>query len=160
MRAFTLLFVITTASFALSPAEEAKVREVARDYIKDHLKAPATALFSKETICTSLGKPDVEEAKGTGPTPECRPQTAQKVGDGADSVIYRAAVDSQNSFGALIRTKFQLHIFFAKDKWSVFDSAEYVKSSKQTCLDLNEAARILKDGRPIRDCNAEFPNAK
>jgi hypothetical protein len=154
-------FVSVIPGLALSSTEEAKVKDVAREYIKDHLKAPATAIFSKETVCAPLGKPDVEEAKGTGPTPDCKPQTAAKVGDGADSVIYRGSVDSQNSYGALIRTKFQLHIFFAKDKWTVFDSADYVRSAKQTCIDINQAARTLQDGRfQIRDCDAEFPNAK
>ena len=108
MRALVLLLVLGTLSFALSPAEEAKVKQVAREYIKDHLKAPATAIFSKETVCAALGEPDFEEAKGTGPTPECKPQKAAKVGTSADAVVYRASVDSQNSYGALLRTKFQI----------------------------------------------------
>jgi hypothetical protein len=151
--------VLRLSAFALTPVDEAKVKKVAREYIKDHLKAPATAIFSKESVCAPLGKPDFEEAKGTGPTPPCKPQTALKVGDGADAVIYRGSVDSQNSFGALIRSKFQLDIFVVNGKWIVHDSAESVKLLRDGCVQLNEVKR--HSGQPAdRDCDAEFPNAK
>lgn len=146
-------------ALALSPAEESKVKDVAHEFIKDHLKAPATAIFSKESICAPA-KGDFDEAKGTGPTPECKSQTSEKVGDGPDSVVYRGSVDAQNSYAALIRTKFQLRIFFSKEKWTVMDEAVSVKLMKDVCLDLNNAIRTLHTGKPIRDCEAEFPNAK
>jgi hypothetical protein len=159
MRKLALLLALNAASFALSPSEEAKVKALAREYIKDHLKAPATAIFSKESVCAPLAKVDFEEAKGTGPTPECKPQTAAKVGDGPASVVYRASVDAQNSYGALLRTKFQLQIYFVDGKWTIRDSAESVKLLRDSCIALN-AMKAQLGQRPTRDCDAEFPSAK
>lgn len=155
-----LILFVTLPAFALSPAEESKVKEVAREYIADQLLAPATAVFVKETICAPTGKADFEEAKGTGPTPECKPQPADKVGDGPASIVYRASVDAQNANGVPIRSKFQLQIFFVKGKWTVRDSAAAVRLMRDACLDLNAASERIRDGRPIRDCDAEFPNAR
>ena len=161
MRALVLLLGLNAASYALSPAEVTKAKEVAREYVKDHLKAPATAVFSKETLCASLGKPDFEEAKGTGPTPECTTTlTATKIGNGAINVVYRGSVDSQNSYGALIRTKFQLDVFFKDGKVSIHDSADSIRLLKTTCLQTNETTRELNLKRPTMDCDAEYPSVK
>jgi len=157
MRALVLVLTLNAAAFALTPAEEAKAKEVAREYIKDHLKAPATAIFSKETLCAPLGKPDSDEANG-GPTPECKPQTADQVGDAADAVIYRASVDAQNSYGALLRTRYQLMVYVSKGKWGVIDSAEVVNALREGCKALNESARLT--GKPRQNCDAQYPGMK
>ena len=159
MRVLVLLLGLHAAAFALSPEEGAKVKEAAREYIKDHLKAPATAVFSKETLCATSGAADFEEAKGTGPTPECKPQTASALSEKDAAVVYRGSVDAQNSFGALIRTKFQLQISSKGGKIQIFDPAEGVKLLKDSCETSNEAKKALGQ-RPSRDCSAEFPNAK
>ena len=153
MRTLILLLGLNAASFALSPGEEAKVKDIARDYIKDHVKALSTAVFSRESVCAPLGKADAAEANGTGPTPECKPQLADKVGDGAEHVVYRSSVDSPNSYGAIIRTKFQLGVYFTKEKWLVIDAANIARELKTSCIELRKAG-----GR--RDCNAEFPSVK
>ena len=149
---------IAGVCFGLTPEEEAKAKDVAREYVKDHLKAPATAIFSKETLCAPLGKPDADEANG-GPTPECKPQAADRVADGTSSVIYRASVDAQNSYGALLRTRYQVMVYFAKGKWSVIDSQEVITTLREGCKSINQSARLLRNARP-RDCEAEYPGMK
>src|SRR5260370_32968119 len=88
------LAVRTIPAVALTPAEEAKAIQAAREFIKDRLKAPATAQFSKETICAGACAADFEDIKGTGSTPECHPT---QVEDGKLNAIYRGSVDSQDS---------------------------------------------------------------
>lgn len=151
------LFVFTSILFALSPDQEAKVKELAREFIKDHLKAPATAVFSRETICT-VAKGGFEEANGTGPTPACLPPKFQELDD-THPVVYRSNVDAQNSFGALLRSKFQLRVYTTKGQWKILDEADLVNTLKSSCIELNKAHRTLGNGA-IRDCDAEFPNGK
>ncbi len=158
MKVLILLFVLTAVSFALSQAEEAKAKDAAREYIKDHLKAPATAIFSKETVC-ARAETDFEEASGLAPTPECIPPPFEKVGDGKESVVYRGSVDSQNSYGALLRTKFQLYVFFS-GKWTVIDLADSVRELHAGCIAQNRANRALGRREKIRDCDAEYPSAR
>lgn len=157
MRAISVLLLLSAAVFALSPAEEAKIKDGAREFIKDRLKAPATAQFSKETICTSLGKPDFEEAKGTGPTPECT--VPAKLNMTKDNLVYRVAVDSQNSYGALIRTKFQIDVFLENGKISFHDAMDSVRVLRGACDDHNETMKALHQ-KQDRNCDAEFPALK
>ena len=45
MKVTVLLFALNAASFALSPAEEAKAKEAAREYIKGSLEGPSNCKF-------------------------------------------------------------------------------------------------------------------
>jgi len=129
--------------------------QAAREYIKDHLKAPATAIFSKESICARLGKVDFDEAAGLVPTPECTASTTEVIPD-KNSVIYRASVDAQNSYGALIRTKYIILAGRNDKKLDLFDAFELVKELWLDCKALNDSSRRLGTGQ-IHDCDAECP---
>ena len=79
---------LAAASMQAQILDEAKA--LAREYIKDHLKAPATAVFSSETVCAIAN--------------ECK----------EGWYFYRANVDAQNAFGALLRTPFVVEVFTDK----------------------------------------------
>src|SRR5579872_2523611 len=114
-----------------TPEEKVKVdaASFAREHIRLRINAPPlkdaadwsrrAAVFSNETLCTVVGPPDFDEAKGTGSTPPCT--APSKIGDGTnkDSIVYRGTVEYRDPSGALIRTKYQLHVFFKDGKWSV-----------------------------------------
>lgn len=158
MKAIAVLLICVGSLSALSPAEEAKATDAAREFIKDRLKAPATAIFSKETIC-ARSETDFEEARGLAPAHECVAPPFENIGDGKESVVYRGSVDSQNSYGALLRTRFQLQIFH-NGKWIVIDAADSVRELYAGCATLNRSYRAMGRRDKIRDCDAEYPAAK
>ena len=143
--------------FGLSPAEEARAKEAAREFIKDHLKAPAAAQFSKESICAASSKADFQEAMGLGPTPECKP--AAQLEERKITAVYRGSVDAQNSFGALIRAKFQLDLFLKDGKISVHDAMGTVRLLWESCKQANEAYALVDQRDKVRNCDAEYPSA-
>ena len=158
-----------------TPEEKLRVKAAsfAREYIRSRINAPTlkdaadwsrrAAVFSNETLCTVVGPPDFDEAKGTGSTPPCTAPT--KIGDGTnkDSIVYRGTVEYRDPSGALIRTKYQLHVFFKDGKWSVTEDAESVNLLYTACLGLNKMLLgLAPEDRPspVKDCKAEYPNGK
>ncbi|HEY4359378.1 MAG TPA: hypothetical protein VGN17_00315 [Bryobacteraceae bacterium] len=154
-----LVLVSAVSLVAQDPVHnQMAAKEAAREYIKDHLKAPATAVFSKETVCAVNDKGDFAEASGTGTTPECEPAPLN-VGTGENLVVYRASVDSQNSFGAMLRTKFLLTVGFVKGKWTFIDQRATVKLLYEACTELSKSYRQAGLLEKVRDCNSEYPSA-
>jgi hypothetical protein len=151
------LVVRTIPATALTPAEEAKAIQAAREFIKDRLKAPATAQFSMETICAGAGAADFEEAKGTGSTPECKPAQFE---EGKLTAIYRGSVDSQNSVGAVIRTKFFLNLGLKDGRIAINDAMDAVRLLYSTCKQSNESSVLLGNRSKLTSCDTEFPSAK
>ncbi len=151
------LLASCSAVFALSPDEQVKVKETAQAYIKANLKAPATAIFSGEMICARQLQADNAYASGKGPLPECmEPQTIGATN--GDAVVYRADVDAQNSFGALVRTQFYVAVLTdAKTgKLSVIDPIHTDRILYDACVELNKDAVALGK-RSTRNCDAEYP---
>ncbi len=163
MKILITLLLWIVAAFAqtatLSPADEAKMKDAAHEFIKDHLKSPATAQFSKESVCLSLGKADFDEASGTGQTPECKPVVST---DGKPLAgVYRVAVDAQNSYGALIRTKYIVLFNLKEGKWTFFDMADSVQSLYDGCVTLNAYGKSASIARSAEAaCKAQYPNAR
>ena len=81
---------MTLGAAAMQAQSTDEAKALAREYIKDHLKAPATAVFSSESVCAKAD--------------ECK----------QGWYFYRANVDAQNSFGAMLRTPFLVEVFTDK----------------------------------------------
>jgi hypothetical protein len=157
--ALSLLAVATFAQAPMSPEDETKMKDAAHEFIKDHLKAPATAQFSKETVCQRVGKADFDEADGTGPTPECKPVVVDDKGKLGG--VYRVAVDAQNSYGALIRTKYIVLFDFKDGKWGFFDTADMVQSQFESCIVLGAYGKSGPEKRTAEAaCKKQFPHAR
>jgi len=164
-----------SSAWTNTPEEKLRVNAAsfAREYVRSHVNAPSlkdaagwsrrAIAFSNESLCTVQGPPDFEEAKGTGSTPPCTAPT--KIGDGSnkDSIVYRGTVDYRDAAGALLRTKFQLHIFSKDGQWSVTDDAESVNLLYTACLALNQSLLGLAAAdrpTPVKNCKTEYPNGR
>lgn len=87
--------------FIITDLEKAQLRTSTMKYIDDILKAPSTAKYT--------GLSDWKFAKQNGET------------------IIQGAVDSQNGFGAMLKSEFQLIIKDGNVSSLIFDGQEYMK---------------------------------
>lgn len=91
-----IVFVVIAGGFILNPTR--KVKSIAKQEITSVLKAPSTAEFSNYTV------------KNYGKTSE-----------GNTIYTVEVDVDSQNGFGAIIRSRFKVSISKKGNKYNVYD---------------------------------------